>query len=196
MHGGYVNSAVWGVRNASHAGTKSEVVHNCARWLPNQCLLVGAQGFTVGREIRNSPQMCLVATKPELFGGFPTIRIRGTNQKWLRTALCYYVILLVCGSPTFHSGGRNQKWPTAVSGGYVTPAVWGSPTLWGWGRNQKWRTNVPGGYVKPCHLGVPNASHAGMKSEVGQKCAPWLHNPCLLAGEHSTEVPFPLEHVR
>ena len=32
--------------------------------------------------------------------------------------------------------------------------------------------------------GVPTASERGTESQVAQKCARWLHNPCRLGGHH------------
>ena len=57
-------------------------------------------------------------------------------------------------SPPLQSGGRNKKWPTSGRGGYITPAAWK----------------------------VPTTSERGTKSEVAQKWARWLHNPCRLGG--------------
>ena len=60
--------------------------------------------------------------------------------------------LLSRGAPPHQSGGLTQKWPTNGQGGYITPSVSGSPS----------------------------AREQGTKSEVAQKWARWLHNPCRL----------------
>ena len=59
-------------------------------------------------------------------------------------------------SPSLHSEGQNQRWPTSGQGGYITPAAWG----------------------------IPTASKRGAESEVANKWARWLHNPCRLRGPH------------
>ena len=58
------------------------------------------------------------------------------------------------GSPQLRSGGQNQMWPTSGQGGYKTLTAWG----------------------------VPTASQRGAESEVAQKWAWWLYNPCRLGG--------------
>ena len=54
------------------------------------------------------------------------------------------------------SGGQNQRWPTSGRRGYITPVAWG----------------------------VPTASKWGAESQVVDKWAMWLHNPCHLGGPH------------
>ena len=41
------------------------------------------------------------------------------------------------GSPTLRSGGHNQRWATCGRIGYITPAVWGPPNSSEQGTNQK-----------------------------------------------------------
>ena len=50
--GGYINPAAWGVPNPSQRGTKSEVAHKWARWLPHG----GLRRFRVRDKIRDCPQ--------------------------------------------------------------------------------------------------------------------------------------------
>ena len=60
----------------------------------------------------------------------------------------------------------------------------GSPQLQLSGQNQKWPTSGPGGYITPAALRVPTSSERGAESEVAQKWATWLHNPCRRGGPH------------
>ena len=45
-----------------------------------------------------------------------------------------------------------------------------------------WPTSDQGGYITPAASGVPTASERRAESEVAQKWARWLHNPCRLGG--------------
>ena len=116
-------------------------------------------------------------------------------------------------SPPLQSGGQNQKWPTSGQGGYTTPAASGISTAsergaksqvahkWArWlyhpcrlgdphrfkagGQNQKWPTSGQGGYITPASSGITSASERGAESEVAQKWARWLRNPCCLGDPH------------
>ena len=49
------------------------------------------------------------------------------------------------------------------------------------------RTSGQIGYVTPAILGIPNASERGTKSDVAQKSACWLHNPCHLGDPYAPE---------
>ena len=117
------------------------------------------------------------------------------------------------GSSPLQRGGQNQKWPTSGQGGYITPAASGIPTACDWGaksevahkwarwlyhpcrlgdphrfkaggQNQKWPTSGQGGYITPAASGIPSASERGAESEVAQKWARWLRNPCRLGDPH------------
>ena len=88
-------------------------------------------------------------------------------------------------SPPLQSGGLNQKWPTSGQGGYITLADGGgggSPLLQSEKQNRKWPTSGQGGYITSAPWGVPTASERGAESEVAQKWARWLYNPCLHGG--------------
>ena len=50
------------------------------------------------------------------------------------------------------------------------------------GQNQRWPTSGQRGYTTPAACGVPNAFGRAAKSEVAQKWAKWLDNPCRLGG--------------
>ena len=48
--------------------------------------------------------------------------------------------------------------------------------------NHKWPTTEPRGYITPAAWGFPAASQPVPESEVANKWAWWLHNPCRLGG--------------
>ena len=60
----------------------------------------------------------------------------------------------------------------------------GSPTLQSKGQNQKWPTSGLFGHITPTNSGVPTTSKWGIKSQVAQRWAGWLHHPCRLRGPH------------
>ena len=62
----------------------------------------------------------------------------------------------------------------------MTPAVSRNPSASERGLNHKWHTNGQGGYMTPAISESSSASERGTKSEVAQKWARWLHNPCRL----------------
>ena len=113
------------------------------------------------------------------------------------------------GAPPLQSGGLTQKWPTNGQDGYITLAISGSTSTsergpesevahkwarWlhnpcrlgelirfrGGGLTQRWPTNGQGGYMTPAVPGSPSISEQRTRSEVTQKWARWLHNPCRL----------------
>ena len=89
------------------------------------------------------------------------------------------------------SGGsprpESERWPKSGQGGYINPAAWGSPRLESGGHNHKWPTSGQGGYITLAAWGVPTASEWGAESEVAQKSARWLHNPCHLVVSQSLQ---------
>ena len=92
--------AVSGIPTASERGAKSEVAHKWAKWLPHPCSLGDPHRFRAGGKIRSGPQVGKAATSP----------------------------LPYRGSPPLQSGGQNQKWTTSGQSGYLTRAVSGIPT--------------------------------------------------------------------
>ena len=170
---GYLTLAVSGIPTASERGTKSEVAHKWAKWLPHPCRIGDPHRFRAGGKIRSGPQVGKVATSP----------------------------LPYRGSPPLQSGGQNQKWPTSGQSGYLTPAVSGIPTASERGVKSevahKWAKWLP----HPCRVGdphrfrargkirsgpqvIPTASQRGAKSEVAHKWAKWLPHPCRIGDPH------------
>ena len=153
---GYLTLAVSGIPTASERGTKSEVAHKWAKWLPHPCRIGDPHRFRAGGKIRSGPQVGKVATSP----------------------------LPYRGSPPLHSGEKNQKWPTSGQNGYLTPAVSGIPTAVERGAKSevahKWAKWLP----HPCRIGVPTAAERGGKSEVAHKWAKWLPHPYHIGDPH------------
>ena len=97
---GYLTPAVSGSPTASERGTKSEVAHKWANWLPHPCRIGEPHRLRAGGKIRSGPQVGELATSPQLYRG----------------------------APPPQSGWQNQKWPTSGQIGYLDPAVSGSAT--------------------------------------------------------------------
>ena len=153
---GYLTPAVSGIPTASERGTKSEVAHKWAKWLPHPCRIGDPHRFRAGGKIRSGPQVGKVATSPLPYRGSPPLQSGGQNQKWPKSGQTSYLSPPYRGSLPLQSGGQNQKWPTSGQSGYLTPAV----------------------------SGIPTASERGAKSEVAHKWANWLPHPCRIGDPH------------
>ena len=153
---GYLTPAVSGVPTASERGSKSEVAHKWAKWLPHPCRIGDPHRFRAGGRIRSGPQVGEMATSPLPYRGSPPLQSAGQNQKWPTSGQSGYSPLPYRGSPPLQSGGQNQKWPTSGQSGYLTPAV----------------------------SGIPTASERGAESEVAHKWAKWLPHPCRIGDPH------------
>ena len=138
-------------------GTKSEVAHKWAKWLPHPCRIGDPHRCGAGDGIRSGPQVGKVATSP----------------------------LPYRGSPPLHSGGQNQKWPTSGQSGYLTPAVSGIPDRFRAGGKIRSGPQVGKLATSPLpYRGSPTASQRGAKSEVAHKRAKWLPHPCRIGDPH------------
>ena len=153
---GYLTPAVSGSPTAAQRGTKSEVAHKWANWLPHPCRIGDPHRFRAGGKIRSDPQVGILGTSPLPYRGSPLLRGGGQNQKWPTSGQIGYLSPPYRGAPPLQSGGQNQKWPTSGQTGYLTPAVSGSPT----------------------------ASERVAKSEVAHKWAKWLPHPCRIRDPH------------
>ena len=58
----------------------------------------------------------------------------------------------------------------------------GGPHRFKAGAESQLPTSGPGGYITPAAWWVPTTSERGAQSDVANKWAGWLHNPCPLAG--------------
>ena len=136
---GYRTPAVSGIPAAAERGTKSEVAHKWAKWLPHPYRIGHPRRYRAGGKIRSGPQVGKVATSP----------------------LPYW------GSPPLQSGGQNQKWPTSGQSGYLTPAVSGIPAASERGAKSevanKWANWLP----HPYRIGDPRRYRAGGKIRSG-----------------------------
>ena len=79
---GYLTPAVSGSPTAAERGTKSEVAHKWANWLPHPCRIGEPHRCRAGDKIRSGPQVGKLATSPLPYRGAPPLQSGGQNQKW------------------------------------------------------------------------------------------------------------------
>ena len=205
---GYLTPAVSGIPTASERGTKSEVAHKWANWLPHPCRIGDPHRFKAGGKIRSGPQVGRLATSPLPYRGSPPLQSGGQNQKWPTSGQIGYLTPAVSGIPTASKRGAKSevahKWanwlphPCRIgdphrftAGGKIrsgpqvgklatSPLPYrGSPPLQSGGQNQKWPTCGQIGYLTIAVSGIPTASERGAKSEVAHKWANWLPHPAV-----------------
>ena len=204
---GYLTPPVSGIPAASERGTKSEVAHKWAKWLPHPCRIGDPRRFRAGGKIRSGPQVGKVATSPLPYRGSPPLQSGGQNQKWPTGGQIGYLTPAVSGgipaasergakSEVAHLWARWLPHPCRIgdsrrcrAGGKIrsgpqvgkvatSPLPYrGSPLLQSGGQNQKWPTSGQIGYLTPAVSGIPAASERGTKSEVAHKWANWLPHP-------------------
>ena len=153
-------AAMRGTACTSHqsGGTKLEVAHLWAKWLPHPCRLGDPHHFRAGGQnqkgptcgqggyltpavsgipnasergdkIRSGPLVGKVATSPLPSRGSPSLQSGGTKSEVAHLWAKWLRHPCRLGDPhRFRAGGQSQKWPTCGQGGYVTPAVSGIPT--------------------------------------------------------------------
>ena len=214
---GYLTPAVSGSPTAPERGTKSEVAHKWANWLPHPCRIGEPHRFRAGGKIRSGPQVGKVATSPLPYRGAPPLQSGGQNQKWPTSGQTGSLTPAVSGSPTASERGAKSevahkwaKWlphPCRIgdphrcrAGGKIrsgpqvgkvatsTLPYRGAPPLQSGGRNQKWPTKGQTGYLTPAVSGSPTASKRGAKSEVAHKWAKWLPHPCRIGDPHRSKA--------
>ena len=211
---GYLTPAVSGIPTASERGSKSEVAHKWAKWLPHPCRIGHPHRFRAGGKIRSGPQVGKVATSPLPYRGSPPLQSGGQNQKWPTSGQSGYLTPAVSGIPTasergaksevahkwakwlphpcrigdphrFRAGGGKIRSGPQVGKVATSPLSYrGSPPLQSGGQNQKWPTSGQSGYLTPAVSGIPTASERGAKSEVAHKWAKWLPHPCRIGDPH------------
>ena len=171
---GYLTPAVSGIPTAAERGTKSEVAHKWAKWLPHPCRIEDPHRCRAGGKITSGPQVGEMATSPLPYRGAPPLQSGGQNQKWPTSGQIGYLTPAVSGSPT-----AAEKWPTSGQIGYLTPAVSGSPTAAERGAKSevahKWANWLP----HPCRIGEPHRCR-----EVAHKWANWLPHPYRIGEPH------------
>ena len=106
-------------------GTKSEMAHMWARWLPNPAVS-GVPNALHGDKIRNGPHVGTVATQPLPSRGSPML-CTGTRSEMAHMWAQWLPNPCRLGGPQCSARGQNEKWPTCWHGGYLTPAVSGVP---------------------------------------------------------------------
>ena len=139
-------------------GTKSEVAHLWAKWLPHPSRLgdphriiaggqnqkwptCGRNGYLTpavsgiptaskrGDKIRSGPPVGKMATSPPPSRGSPPHHSGGTKSEVANLWAKWLPHPCRLGDPhRLRAGGQNQKWPTCGRNGYLTPAVSGIPT--------------------------------------------------------------------
>ena len=221
-------------------GTKSEVAHLWAKWLPHPCRLGDPHRIIAGGQNQLVGEM---ATSPLPSRGSPPHQNGGTKSEVAHLWAKWLPHPCRLGDPhRIRAGGQNQKWPTCGRNGYLTPAVSGIPTasergdkirsgplvgematsdcrlrdphrIRAGGQNQKWPTCGRNGYLTLAVSGIPTASErgnkirsgplvckratsplpsrgspphhsGGTKSEVAHLRAKWLPHPCRLGDPH------------
>ena len=187
----------------SERRAESEVAHKWARWLRNPCRLGGPHRFRAGGQNHKWPTSGQGGYITPAAWGVPSVSERRAESevahkwaRWLHNPCRLGVPTASKGaesevvhkwarwlhnpSPPLQGGGQNQKWPTSGQGGYITPAAWGVPSV----SERRAESEVAQKWARwlhnPCRLGVPTASKRGAESEVVHKWARWLHNPCRL----------------
>ena len=194
---GYLTPAVLGIPAASERGTKSEVAHKWAQWLPHPCRIGDPHRFRVGGKIGSGPQVgkkwlphpCRIRD-PRRFRAGGNIRSGPQVGKVATSPLPYR------GSPPLQSGGQNQKWPTSGQSGYFTPAVSGILAAVERGAKSevahKWAKWLP----QPCRIGDPRRCRAGGKIRSGPQVGkvatsplPYRESPPLQSGGQNQKWP-------
>ena len=210
---GYLTPAVSGIPTAAERGTKSEVAHKWAKWLPHPCRIGDPHRCRAGGKIRSGPQVGKVATSPLPYRGSPPLQSGGQNQKWPTSGQSGSLTPAVSGIPTAAERGAKSevahkwaKWlphPCRIgdphrcrAGGKIrsgpqvgkvatSPLPYrGSPPLQSGGQNQKWPTSGRNGYLTLAVSGIPTAAERGAKSEVAHKWVKWLPHPCCIGDPH------------
>ena len=206
---GYLTPAVSGIPAASERGSKSEVAHKWAKWLPHPCRIGDPRRCRAGGKIRSGPQVGKVATSPLPYRGYPPLQSGGQNQKWPTSGQIGYLTPAVSGIPAaiergtksevahkwanwlphlcrigdprrFRAGGKIRSGPQVGKLATSPLPPRGSPPLQSGGQNQKWPTSGQSGYLTPAVSGMPPAVERGAKSEVAHKWAKWLPHPCRI----------------
>ena len=143
---GYLTPTILGIPTASERGSKSEVAHEWAKWLPHPCRIGNPHRCRAAGKIRSGRQVGKVATSPLPYRGSPPLRSGGAKSevahrwaKWLphpcrigdphgfrarvkirsgpQVGKVATSPLPYRGSPPLQSGGQNQKWPTSGQSG-------------------------------------------------------------------------------
>ena len=179
---GYLTPAVSGSPTASERGTKSEVAHKWAKWLPHPCRIGEPHRFRAGGKIRSGPQVGEMATSPLPYRGAPPLQSGGQNQKWPTSGRIGSGRI---GEPhRFRAGNKIRSGPQVGKLATSPLPYRGAPPLRSGGQNQKWPTSGQIGYLTPAVSGSPTAAKRGAKSEVAHKWANWLHHPCSIREPH------------
>ena len=209
---GYLTPAVSGIPTASERGSKSEVAHKWAKWLPHPCRIGDPHRCRAGGKIRSGPQVTKWLPHPAV-PGIPTASERGAKSevahkwaKWLPHPCRigdphrFRAGVKIRSGPQvtkwlphpcrtgdphrFRAGGKIRSGPQVGKAATSPLPYRGSPPLQSGGQNQKWPTSGQSGYLTRAVPGIPTASERGAKSEVAHKWAKWLPHPCRIGDPH------------
>ena len=139
-------------------GTKSEVAHLWAKWLPHPFRLGDPHRFTAG----------------------------GQNQKWPPCGQGGYVTPSVPGIPTASQRGDKIRSGPLVNKVATSPLPSrGSPPLYSGGTKSEVAPLWARWLRRPCRLGDPHRFRAGGRTSQGAHLwAKWLPHPCRLGDPH------------
>ena len=181
---GYLTLAVSGSPTALERGTKSEVAHKWANWLPHPCRIGEPHRLRAGGKIRSGPQVGKLATSPLPYQGAPTPQSGGQNQKWPTSGQIGYLTPAVSESPTASERGAESEMVHKWANWLPHPCRIGEPHRLRAGGKIRSGPQVGDGYLTPAVSESPKASERGAKSEVAHKWANWLPHPCRIGEPH------------
>ena len=182
---GYLTPAVSGSPTASQRGAKSEVAHKWANWLPHPCRIGEPHRFRAGGKIRSGPVVGKLATSRLPYRGSPTASERGAKSEVAHKWAKWLPHPCRIGEPLrFRAGGKIRSGPLVDKLATSPLPYRGSPPLQSGGQNHKWPTSGQIGYLTPAVSGSPTAAERGAKSEVANKWANWVPQPCRIGEPH------------
>ena len=133
------------------------MAHKWAKWLHNPCRFGGPHRPRAGSQSEVAHKWARWLRNPCRLRGSRCFRAGGGIKRGPQVGKVATQTLLPGGSRPLQTGGggQNKTWPTSGQGGYITSVAWG---------------------------GAHRFRAGGAQSEVAQKWARWLHNPCRLRG--------------
>ena len=182
---GYLTPAVSGSPTASERGSKSEVAHKWAKWLPHPCRIGETPPLQSGGQNQKGPTSGQSGYLTPAVSGSPTSAERGAKSEVAHKWAKWLPHPCRIGDPhRYRAGGKIRSGPQVGQLATSPLPYRGSPPLQSGGQNQKWPTSGQSGYPSPAVSGSPTAAERGAKSEVAHKWAKWLPHPCRIGEPH------------
>ena len=129
------------------------MAHVWARWLLNSCRLGDPHRFRAAGRIRSGPPCGQGGYLTLAASGIPSASERGAESEMAHLWARWLLNSCRLGDPhRFRAGGRIRSGPPCGQGGYLTPTA----------------------------SGIPSASERGAQSQMANRWARWLLNPCRL----------------